>query len=98
MNSVKMSDKQRRKNFKWEPEMIENLIQCLTKYKSNMLYKNLDFDADKVALYREVRVAMAELYDDKNYKYFGPVVVDKNEEKESKEAIKKGCKRIQEKV
>ena len=64
----------RRKIFKWEQYMIENLIDCMLNYKSSMLYKNLDFDADKVGLYREVRLAMAELYKD-DEAYFGPVIV-----------------------
>ena len=62
-----------------------------------MLYKNLDFDADKVGLYREVRMAMAELYKD-DEQYFGSVIVDIEKEKESKELIKRGTKRIQEKL
>ena len=62
-----------------------------------MLYKNLDFDADKVGLYREVRLAMAELYKD-DEQYFGSVIVDIGKEKESKELIKRGTKRIQEKL
>ena len=41
-------------------------------------------DADKVGLYREVRLAMAELYKDEEL-YFGPVAVDIINEKESKE-------------
>ena len=53
---------------------------------------------DKVGLYREVRLAMTELYDKEDELYFGPLIVDVTREKESKEAIKKGSKRIQEKV
>ena len=89
--------KPRRKNFKWEQDMIQNLIDCTLNYKSCMLYKNLDFDADKVGLYREVRMAMAELYKD-DEQYFGSVIVDIEKEKESKELIKRGTKRIQEKL
>ena len=46
-----------------------------------MHYNNLDFDADKVGLYREVRAAMAELYNDKDEEYFDPVKIDMNQEK-----------------
>ena len=59
------------------------------------MYKNLDFDADYVGLYREVR--LWQYYMIKKMNYFGPLIVV-TREKESKEAIKNGSKRIQEKV
>ena len=55
-------EKTKRKNFQWDYHMVENLVKCIVSYKARILYKNLDFDADKVGLYREVRLAMAELY------------------------------------
>ena len=111
LSKTKMADakgKQRqnktkpRKNFKWEPDMIENLIDCMLNYKSSMLYKNLDFNADKVGLYREVRLAMAELYKNEEEQHFGPpvgaVIANATNEKDFREATKRGLKRIQEKI
>ena len=83
-------EKTKRKNFQWDYHMVENLIKCTVSYKARMLYKNLDFDADKVGLYREVRLAMAEPYNKDEELYFGPVAVDITNEKESKEVIKRG--------
>ncbi|XP_065671685.1 uncharacterized protein LOC136089562 [Hydra vulgaris] len=91
-------DKTKRKNFKWDHNMVENLINCAISYKARMLYKNLDFDADKVGLYREVRLSMAEIYNKNEEFYFGPVAIDTLNEKDSKEVIKRGIKRVQEKL
>ena len=52
-----------RKNFQWETDMIEHLIDCLLDYKSSMTLKNLDFDADKPMQYKQVRLAMASIYE-----------------------------------
>ena len=78
--------------------MIESLIKSVVSYKARMLYKNLDFDTDKVGLYIEVRLAMAVLYNKDEELYFGLVAVDIINEKETKEVIKRGAKRIQEKL
>ena len=43
---------------------INNLIQCLSKFKSTMEYKNVDFTVDKVKMYESVRVALAGIYHD----------------------------------
>ena len=56
--------KPQRKNFRWETDMIEHLIDCLLDYKSLMTFKNLDFDADKPAQYKHLRVAMANIYEE----------------------------------
>ena len=48
-----MAETLQRKNFRWEIEMVENLISSIIiKYKTRMEYKNLDFDADKPAQYK----------------------------------------------
>ena len=54
-NSSTNTEKQKRKYFKWSPKMIQDLIESLMAYKSTMLFKNLDFDADKSAQYAAVR-------------------------------------------
>ena len=81
-------EKTKRKNFQWDHHKVENLIKCTVSYKARMLYKNLDFDADKVGLCREVHLAMAELYNKDEELYFGPVAVDIINEKEYKEVFK----------
>ena len=65
--------KQTKQYFRWSPGMIENLINCLSSYKSLMEYKSLDFDADKPAQYKHLRREMAKLYADEDESLFGPV-------------------------
>lgn len=58
--------------WKWSDQMVDNLLQCLLKLKSQYEFKGIDFNSDLVKLYREVRVLMASLSDIKD---FGPVTV-----------------------
>ena len=58
--------KQTKQYFCWSPEMIENLMNCLSSYKGLMEYKSLDFDADKPAQYKHLRREMAKLYTDED--------------------------------
>ena len=41
--------------FQWSPEMIEYLIVYLKDYKTEMDYKNVDFNSDVVALNYRLR-------------------------------------------
>ena len=97
-------------NFQWLPEMIDHLILCLKNYKTEMDYKNVDFNSDVVAMYSRLRECMALAFD---AEYFGPVdipessdeVLTKEEEKAfqaevslAKSLIKKGYNRIKEKI
>jgi hypothetical protein len=110
----KVEKKAQRKNFRWETDMIEHLIDCLLDYKSSMMYKNLDFDADKPMTYRKLRLAMATIYEE-DISVFGPLALtplpsnfeqlSKEEkakakllQKKSEELIDKGIKQIMEKV
>ena len=43
-------------NFRWNMEMIEQLVKFLQAYKSKMEYQNLDFDGDRPAQYKELRI------------------------------------------
>ena len=43
---------------------IDNLIRCLANYKSQIEFRNKDFNADKVKMYKEVRKYMAQIYVD----------------------------------
>ena len=74
--NCKMADKPKRKNFRWTTEMIDNLINCLLSYKSSMEYRSLDFDADKPAQYKFLRIEMAKLYTDEDESLFGPVNIE----------------------
>ena len=60
------------KQFKWRPDMIENLLKCLNSFKSMMQFKNLEFDADKTAQYSSIRESMAALYPN-DISLFGPI-------------------------
>ena len=51
--------------------MVEELIRCLAEQKSLYDFKDLDFEADLVQLYTNIRVMMAERYSEN--KEFGPV-------------------------
>ena len=68
-----MAETMQRKYFRWEIEMVENLISSITECKTRMEYKNLDFDADKPAQYKELRILMAEIYEEKDTSLFGPL-------------------------
>ena len=87
--------------------MIENLINQLSSCKSSTEYRIRDFDADKPAQYKYLRIEMANL--------FGPVSLTllsenieelndnereqlKKEEEHKRELINKGYNRIVEKV
>ena len=60
--------------------MVEQLIDFLNVYKSEMEFKGLDFDADKCSQYKHLRISMAKLYsctdpEHPNFLCFGPVSV-----------------------
>ena len=68
--------------FRWSALQIEQLIDCISAYKSKMTFMGLDFEADKPRMYSELRVMMAELYPDINVEFFGPVattIIDSKE-------------------
>ena len=94
--------------------MIVHLLDCLLDYKSSMTFKNLDFDADKPAQYKQLHVAMAGIYV-AYVSLFGPLAVSplpndfeklskedkvkaKLLQKKSKELIERRNKQIIEKV
>ena len=110
----KSCGKSKAKQFHWDDGIVERLIKCLEAYKSEMEYKNVDFDGDQPAQYTWVRQEMATLYDEDS-SIFGPVFISppivpfstmSKEEKEEyakqnkaeNELIKKGYSRIKEKI
>ena len=50
---------EKKQGFRWKPDMIDNLINCLHQYKAGMSYKSLGFDADKPIQYKELRLKMS---------------------------------------
>ena len=96
--------------WKWTNEMVQSLLRNVKEYKSSMEFKGVDFEADLVVLYEEIRKLMA-----LDFEGFGEVHVsecskplqDMNE-KELKEfndmvklekvQIKKGYDRVKEKI
>lgn len=48
--------------FRWTPEMVDMLIDILNDEKSKHEFKGLDFEADLVKLYSNIRKTMAEVY------------------------------------
>ena len=72
---VKKSKKKTGKpRFRWTPEMIDTLIDCLNDKKSKFEFKGLDFEADLVKLYSNIRKRMVEIYKDGQ---FGVVDLEK---------------------
>ena len=113
-DGVEVSSKNSLKRFRWETETVSQLIDCLLEYKTKMGYRNLDFDTDKQIQYQELRVEMAKLHVDSEYMFGPVVAVKlpgdfetrlkeekakaKHDVKESKDMIRKGQKRVMEKV
>ena len=110
----KTQEKGKSKQFRWESDMIENLVTFLQQYKTQMEYKNIDFDGDRPAQYSWLREEMSKLYHE-NTSLFGPVSLTPakdllsnmskeeikaytKQHKAENELIKKGYTRIREKV
>ena len=102
------------KQWQWKSKMVEQLVKCLKDYKVEMDYKNVDFNADVVALYTRIREDMAGHFGD-DEQLFGPVSLTESNKaltgmtKEElkrhnmmvsaeKSLIKKGYNRIKEKI
>lgn len=65
--------KQTKKRWVWDDEKVDHLINFLSEYKNNMLYKGVDFQSDLVECYSVLRKKLAELYVPTD---FGPVNID----------------------
>ena len=50
------------KNFRWEENHVEDLINCIISYKTKMTYRGLAFDGDNPRMYKELRESMAKIY------------------------------------
>ena len=76
MNSTPVAKKSKlekgKPRFRWTPEMIDTLIDCLNEEKTKCEFKGTDFEADLVSLYTNIRTRMAEIYEGGE---FGPVAV-----------------------
>ena len=95
--------------FRWSEDKTESLLKCLGSLKAEYEVRGLDFEADLVKLYSDVRERMAEIY---NRNDFGPVeqtVIDDDLSPEDiaktqviiaeeKKMIKVGYTRIREKI
>ena len=53
--------------FKWNSEMVEDLIDALQNYKTVCKYQGLDFNADKVKQYEEIRKNLARKYKEESF-------------------------------
>ena len=63
--------------WQWCSAKVEYLIVCLKEYKTEMDYKNIDFNSDVVTLYSRLRESMAIAFD---VEEFGPVELPVNED------------------
>ena len=94
--------------------MIEDLIKCLSSFKSLMQFNNLDFDADKAVQYASIWEAMAALYPE-DISLFGPIkmpsfledfnnlseeecIIKKKEFKQQSKLLFRGKNRVMEKI
>ena len=48
--------------FRWNADMTESLIDCLSEEKTEFEFKGLDFEADLVKLYGNIRIRMSRIY------------------------------------
>ena len=108
-NTTKKPDDIAKPNrFAWSIKMIENMLESLYEYKTQMDYQNADFNADKAKQYEAVRKILARKYAEDN-SLFGPVEIQPIGDKENQEGYKKRCEsdkakirkgysRIQEKI
>ena len=56
-------EKNLKPRFRWDKEeMINNFIQCMLSYTSEMEFEGKDFNTDKVKLYEYVKQKMAKIY------------------------------------
>ena len=55
--------------FQWSNQMVKKLINFMKEYKIAMEFKNVDLNADVVALYSCIREKLADEFPDE----FGPV-------------------------
>ena len=110
----KKKKKEMKTCFRQNVLQIEQLIGCISAYKSKMTFIGLDIEADKSRMYSELRVMMAGLYADINVEFFGVVattIIDSKENlsqdditnikqtiKKEKDMINKGKNRVHEKV
>ena len=78
-------EKKKRKVFRFESEMISNLLTWLLDYKTMCEFENIDFNGDKVKQYSEIRIKMATIYEKVDVDYFGPPkLLDNSQKKASK--------------
>ena len=88
--------------FRWDKDnKMSNLIQSLSNFKSQMEYKNKDFNSDKSNQYENCRKALANIYCHEP-SWFGPVCPNDNILSEQNKIditlIKRGYTRVQEKI
>ena len=63
----------KRKNFRWDNDMVQYLINSLLECKRLMTYKDLGFDADKPTQHKELPIKMASIYENQDQSLFGRV-------------------------
>ena len=110
LQAAKKTKIDKEKRFRWTTDIVEELIECLAEQKSLYEFQGLDFEADLVQLYANIRVMMAERYSEN--KGFGPVSEKEREHdltaaeiakakikrEEGKKAIRAGYVRIKAKA
>ena len=82
--------------FKWNDEMVRELLDSLREFKATMEFNNFDFNADKPRQYEEVRRILSKKYSEQP-ELFGPDSNAAPDEK-NKVFVKTGYKRVMEKI
>ena len=72
--------------------MVKDLLEGLLEYKSQMEYRNSDFNADKVKQYEAVRIILANKYRDGSL--FGPTEIPAYTEEDNKEDYTRSCEKF----
>ena len=94
--------------FKWSEQMVQDLLEGLLEYKTQMEFNNSDFNTDKSKQYEAVRVTLASKYAE-DTALFGPKTIKPIEEDEDhdqylkrqeddKLKIRRGYSRVLEKI
>ena len=58
--------------FRWQDDLLEDLLKALGNFKTVMKFQNKDFNANKLCQQEEVRKEIVKI-DERCVEYFGPV-------------------------
>ena len=75
-DTLRDEQRERRAKFRYTDELVEDLLNALLAYKTNMEFQNIDFKSDNVKQYKALRSSLAEKHKEEGTVNFGPPQVD----------------------